>query len=429
LSISKPGLLQSELHHKDCYPEGWVVVEETIRCIKKDCYPAMDAKMSQNTKLELMGKLRFRYVTAGRVYRRKIIDQAVELMGYHRKSAIRALGGKTAEQSQAKGVIGRPRLYYSKLLLPTLKRIWKIGQQPCGRRLEAMMPEWVPAYEAFYGSLSCEVREQLIEASSATLDRLLRPVRIQSRSPRGTRPGTMLRQEIPIRGGAWQSDEAGWTEADTVSLCGGSACGEVVWMVNNVDICTTWVEMRAMFGRGQHAAVEQLKDIENHLPFPWLGLDTDNGGEFINRHLLQWCQTGRQVPIFYTRSRPYRSNDNAHVEQKNWTHVRQWFGYERHDNSEVTGLMNDLARGDLGHFLNLFSPSMKLESQKTIEGKTKRIYGKPVTPYARVLVSPQVSSEKKAQLQRLKESLNPFALELSIQKKLREINRIRRALE
>jgi hypothetical protein len=392
----------------------------------------MDAKMSQNTKFELMEKLRWRYATAGPGYRRILIDQAVELMGYHRKSAIRALRakkGSAGKKSQTQSAIGRPRLYEPERLLPVLREIWLTGQQPCGRRLQAMMPEWVPAYEAYHARVSHEVREQLVTVSSATLDRLLRPVRIQGRSPRGTRPGTMLRQEIPIRGGAWQSDEAGWTEADTVSLCGGNASGEVIWMLDNVDICTTWVEMRAMFGRGQEAAVEQLKDIEQHLPFPWLGLDSDNGGEFINRHLLKWCQTGRQAPIFYTRSRPYRSNDNAHVEQKNWTHVRHWFGYERHDNSEVTSLMNDLARGDLGHFVNLFSPSMKLESQETIDGKTKRIYGKPVTPYARVLSSPQVSPEKKAQLQDLKESLNPFALERNIQKQLKAIHKIRRALE
>ena len=218
-------------------------------------------------------------------------------------------------------------------------------------------------------------------------------------------------------------------EADTVSLCGGNASGEVVWVLDNTDICTTWVEMRAMYGRGQQAAVEQLKDIEEHLPFPWLGLDSDNGGEFINRHVLRWCQKGRQAPIFYTRSRPYRSNDNAHVEQKNWTHVRHWFGYERHDHPEVAALMNHLARGELGQFVNLFSPSMKLESQQTVNGKTKRIYGKPVTPYMRVLASQQVSPAKKVELQRLKEKLNPFELERRIEKQLAAIHKVRRALE
>src|ERR1022692_3946603 len=165
-----------------------------------------------------------------------------------------------------------------------------------------MMPEWVPAYEAYHCRVANSVREQLLEASSATLDRLLHSVRVRAGKSRGTRPGTLLRQEIPIRGGAWQSTEAVWMEADTVSLCGGNANGEVVHVLDNTDICTTWVEMRAMYGRGQQAAVEQLKDIELQLPFPWLGLDTDNGGEFINRHVLRWCQKGREAPIFYTRS-------------------------------------------------------------------------------------------------------------------------------
>jgi hypothetical protein len=408
------------------------MAEETIRCIKKECYPAMDAKMSQNTKQEVLAKLRWRYTNAGLEHRGKLIDQAVELMGYHRKSAIRALRRERVPVRKTKpggAALGRPRLYQPEELVPVLKTIWLAGQQPCGRRLAAMMPEWVPAYEAYHRGVASSVREQLLGASSATLDRLLRPVRALGGKSRGTRPGTMLRQEIPIRGGAWQSDEAGWMEADTVSLCGGDASGEVVWVLDNTDISTTWVEMRAMYGRGQHAAVEQLKDMEEHLPFPWLGLDSDNGGEFINRHVLKWCQGDRPAPIFYTRSRPYRSNDNAHIEQKNWTHVRHWFGYERHDHPDVAALINRLTRGELRQFVNLFSPSMKLESLEVVDGKTRRRYGKPVTPYERVLASQQVSALKKVQLQQLKERLNPFELERQIQKQLLAINKVRRALE
>jgi len=391
----------------------------------------MDANMSQNTRKEVLATLRWRYAGAGLGHKKKLLDQAVALLGCHRKSAIRALRVPAGPPGKSKLLvrIGRPRFYEPEQMLPVLKVIWLVGQQPCGRRLASMMPEWVPAYEAYHCRIAGAVREQLLGASSATLDRLLIPVRAQGGRFRGTRPGTMLRQEIPIRGGAWQSEEAGWMEADTVSLGGGNASGEVAWVLDNTDICTTWVEMRAMYGRGQENAVEQLKDIEAHLPFPWLGLDSDNGGEFINRHVLRWCQQGRQAPIYYTRSRPYHSNDNAHVEQKNWTHVRHWFGYERHDNPEVIGLMNELARGQLGQFVNLFSPSMKLVSQQTVGGKTKRLYDIPVTPYARVLASPQVSPAKKVELQRLKEKLNPFELESRIQKQLVAINKTRRALE
>jgi hypothetical protein len=388
----------------------------------------MDAKMSLETRREVMVKLRSRYRNAGFKYRVKLLDQAVQLFGYHRKSAIRFLG---AEPRPLRPRPGRPCKYDWSAMLPALKAIWLCGQQPCGKRLAAMMPDWIPGYEAYHHSLSAPLKEQFLSASSATLDRMLAPLRARHR-PRamGTKPGAMLRQEIPIRGGAWQESQAGWLEADTVSLSGGSAKGEVIWILDSTDICTTWVEMRAMFGRGQHAAVEQLAQIEGLLPFPWLGLDSDNGGEFINMHVLKWCQKKRKEPIYYTRSRPYRSNDNAHIEQKNWTHVRQWFGYERHDNPEVAALINDLSSGELRQFQNLFTPSMKLESRsKTAEGKEHRAYGKAVTPFERVLASAQVKAEKKAELKAIKARLNPFALEAGIQKKLRAIHRVRRALE
>lgn len=387
--------------------------------------------MSEQTKKEVMLKLRSCYRKAGAEYRRKLIDQSVELMGYHRKSAIRALNGTAVPSGKKPGISGRPRKYDSALMLPSLRAIWLTGQQPCGKRLAAMMPDWVPSYEAYHCSLGSAVKEQLLQASSATLDRMLASLRSHyGPGKRPTKPGSMLRESIPIRGGSWQEHEAGWMEADTVSLCGGSTTGEVVWMLDSTDICTTWVEMRAMFGRGQHAAVEQLNDIEGDLPFPWLGLDSDNGGEFINRHVLSWCQKGRKEPIYYTRSRPYKSNDNAHIEQKNWTHVRQWFGYERHDNPEVAAMINEVAGGELGQFLNLFTPSMKLKSkEQTKEGKEHRIYGPPLTPYVRVMASQQVALEKKAELKELKNRLNPFELERAIQKKLKAIERERRALE
>ena len=390
----------------------------------------MDATMSQNTRNEVLKKMGRRYQNGGLEHRKRLIDEAVELFGYHRKAAIRRLAAEPKPPAMP-GRTGRPRKYDPGLLLPVLKKIWLCGQQPCGKRLASMMAEWVPAYEAYHHSISSGLRDQLLEASAATLDRLLRPCRIEQGQGRsGTKPGTMWRQSIPIRGGSWQEDQPGWTEADTVSLCGGRVAGENVWIIDNTDICTTWVEMRALYGRGQHATVEQLCDIEAAQPFAWLGLDSDNGGEFMNRHVLSWCQTERAQPIFYTRSRPYRSNDNAHVEQKNWTHVRHWFGYERHDNPEVVALINGLARGELGQFVNLFSPSMKLERKEIAEGgKERRFYGEPATPFARVIAHRDILPEKKAELRQLKATLNPFALEVRIQKQLRRIAELRRALE
>jgi hypothetical protein len=195
-------------------------------------------------------------------------------------------------------------------------------------------------------------------------------------------------------------------------------------MLDSVDICTHWVELRCLQNRSQHQTLEQLKDIEGHLPFAWLGLDSDNGGEFLNHHVLQWCAQ-RQRPVRMTRARPYRKNDNAHVEQKNYTHVREWFGYERYDNPQVVDWINQLCRGALGQLLNHFLPTMKLVRKEQTGSRTKRVYDKPQTPYARVLCSPEVTAQKKNQLQAEQKKLNPFALVRTVRQELKRIDQQR----
>jgi hypothetical protein len=236
----------------------------------------------------------------------------------------------------------------------------------------------------------------------------------------------LLRQQIPIRGSLWEEGKAGWLEVDTVALCGGSVAGEFVWMVDGVDYATTWVEVRAMWGRGQAGTLAALQDVEASLPFALLGLDSDNGGEFLNYHVLRWLQQ-RPRPVFMTRSRPYKKDDNAHVEQKNWTHIRQCFGYERHDNPEVVALINALAKGAYGQLLNYFHASLKLERKERIEGRVKRIYGAAQTPLTRVLASAEVTEQTKQRLQQHKARLNPFALKQAVDRSLKEIASLRRA--
>jgi hypothetical protein len=208
----------------------------------------MDETMSKGTRKEVLGKLRRRHREAGLEHRRKLIDQAVGLLGYHRKSAIRALGSKEAPRSTWARP-GRPARYDPGVLRPWLRPIWQATDYACGRRLEAMLPEWIPAYEGHERSLPVEVRERLLEASARTLDRLLEPLRAEASRRSLTRPGTLLRQQIPVRGSAWEEGKAGWLEVDTVALCGGSASGEYVWMLDGVDYATGWVEVRAMWGR------------------------------------------------------------------------------------------------------------------------------------------------------------------------------------
>jgi len=383
----------------------------------------MDKDMNQSTRREVLEKLRRRYEHAGAEHKRKLLDQAVQLLGYHRKAAIRALGRPTAVRSPVI-ITGRPVKYEASLLVPWLKPIWQATDYACGRRLVAMLPEWIPAYEQYERRMPGEVREKLLLASGRTLDRLLEPLRGQGAGRSLTRPGTLLRQQIPIRGSVWEEGKAGWLEVDTVALCGGSVAGTFVWMVDGVDYATTWVELRAMWGRGQAGTLAALQDIEACLPFSLLGLDSDNGGEFINYHVLAWLQK-RARPVFMTRSRPFKKDDNAHVEQKNWTHVRQCFGYERHDNPELVEPINALAKGAYGQLLNYFHASLKLDHKEHHHGKTQRIYGAAQTPLARVLASAQVSEATKQRLRQEKASLNPFALKQAVTRSMKAIFALR----
>jgi hypothetical protein len=385
----------------------------------------MDTTMSQTTRTEVLEKLRRRYRSAGREHKCKLLDQAQELLGYHRKSAIRALRAPRVEPGP-RIISGRPVTYEPGRLLPWLRPIWAATDYACGRRLVAMLPEWIPAYEQHERRMPGPVREKLLGASGRTLDRLLEPLRGQGAGRSLTRPGTLLRQQIPIRGSVWEEGKAGWLEVDTVALCGGSVAGEFVWMVDGVDYATTWVEVRAIWGRGQVGTLAALRDMEASLPFELLGLDSDNGGEFLNYHVLRWLQK-RSRPVFMTRSRPHKKDDNAHVEQKNWTHVRQCFGYERHDNPDVVALINTLVKGAYGQLLNYFHASLKLERKEYTQGRLKRIYGAAQTPLARVLASPEVTPQTKRRLEQDKAHLNPFALKREVERSLKIIASLRRA--
>jgi len=379
--------------------------------------------MSQRTRVEVLTKLRRRYQRAGAEHKRKLLDQAQELLGYHRKAAIRAL--RAPEVVPGPRIItGRPVVYEPGLLLRWLRPIWAATDYACGRRLVAMLPEWIPAYEQHERRLPGEVRDRLLMASGRTLDRLLEPLRVAGVGRSLTRPGTLLRHQIPIRGSVWEEGKAGWLEVDTVALCGRSVAGAFVWMVDGVDYATTWVELRAMWGPGQVGTLAALRDMEASLPFDPLGLDSDNGGEFLNHHVMSWLQQ-RPRPVFMTRSRPYKKDDNAHVEQKNWTHIRQCFGYERHDNPEVVEPINALVKGAYGQLLNYFHASLKLERKERKEGRVKRVYGAAQTPLARVLASAEVTPQTKRHLEQEKAGLNPFALKRDVARSLKEIASLR----
>ncbi len=384
----------------------------------------MHTDMSQTTKREVLAKLRRHYARAGTDYKRQLLDQAVALFGYHRKAAIRALRAG-APPPRAPGVLlGRPKTYHPETLLPVVKPIWFAAFQPCGRRLHALLPEWLPAYETDHRRLDGDLRQTLLAASPRTLDRLLVPLRGAGRRRTGTRPGSLLRQSIPIRG-EWTEAGAGWLELDTVALCGGCLDDHHLWMLDGVDIGTDWAGLRALENRGQHSTLAQIRDLEASLPFPLLGVDSDNGGEFINHHLVAYLGQ-RPQPVLFTRARPYQKNDNAHVEQRNWTRVRQHFGYERYDNPAVTPLINALCQGALGDLLNHFLPTLKLEAKVRRGERIVRKYGTPQTPYARALAAPEVRPEQKTRLQTWRAQLNPFQLGRDIETQKKRIEARRR---
>jgi hypothetical protein len=382
----------------------------------------MHSDMSKETKDQILARLRRRYATAGARHKRQLLDQAVELLGYHRKAAIRVLrqSPSKALPSKVNVVLGRPKVYHPESLLPILKPIWFSAFQPCGSRLHALLPEWLPAYEQDHRRLDADLRQNLLKASARTLDRLIRPLRVGLARRGGTRPGSLLRQSIPIRG-TWTEEGPGWLEMDTVAMCGGRLDDRHLWMLDAVDIRTDWTELRALENRGQHCTLAQITQLEASLPFALLGLDSDNGGEFINHHLAAYLEQ-RHEPVLFTRGRSHHSNDNARVEQRNWTHVRQQFGYERYDNPEVAPLINTLCQGALGQLLNHFLPTHLLKEKRREANRTVRVYGPALTPYARVLAAAEVRPAKKAELQKLHAQLNPFALAREVERQKKVIN-------
>jgi len=378
--------------------------------------------MSQNSKKEILLKMRERYRGRGREGRSRLIDELCEMCGYERKHAIKLLNGKRPITGEARRR-GGPRKRYGEPEKAVLKKIWLTAEQPCGKRLEAAVPLWLPHYESECGKIDSDLRGRLLKVSAATIDRLLAPVRVAqgNRGRCGTRPGTLLRKDIAVRTDHWDVEGPGWLEADTVAHCGGSMDGDFCWSVTVTDVHTQWTETRAIWNKGQHAVRGRVEEIEKTLAFPILGFDTDNGGEFLNWHLRDYFLK-RPKPVEFTRSRPYHKNDNARVEQKNWTHVRQLVGYGRLDDPAQAELLNDLYTKEWSQFRNFFCPAMKHLRTETEGSRKKRIYDKPLTPFERLKACPGVDPKQIARLEILKATLNPFKLKRSIEKKLRRIH-------
>ncbi len=375
--------------------------------------------MGKNERRAYLEAVRNRYKQASKIAKAIILDEFCSVCGYNRKYAIRLLNQQKRRPTKRPG---RKPIYHSTELLIALKRIWLATDQMCSKRLVVAIPLWLPFYGNIYGKLSGRTIAQLLSVSAATIDRLLAPTRARTRS-RGlcaTKPGSLLKNQTPIRTHNWDISQPGFMEADTVAHCGNSLAGDFIWSLTLTDIHTGWTECRATWNNGATGVIEQIKNIQTKLPFELKGFDCDNGSEFLNYHLLRYF-TEHKPKIKFTRSRPYKKNDNAHVEQKNWTHVRHLLGYDRLDNRKLVKLINSLYTRQWSLLQNHFCPTLKLKEKKRINSKYYRKYETPQTPYQRLMLSPHISDDNKITLKNIHQTLDPFKLKRQIKILLKEI--------
>jgi len=308
-----------------------------------------------------------------------------------------------------------------------VERIWTVAHYPCSKRLKALLPHWLGPYQQTVGHLPLAVCQALQRISPATMDRLLRAVRAKSarHALAATRPGRLLRHQIPLGMHQWDETRPGFLEADTVAHGGTSLAGEFVYTLDVTDLATGWTEQRAVWGKGERDVLAQIQAIEASLPFPLRGFDCDNGSEFLNWHLVRYCQD-RPQPVQFTRSRPYKKDDNAHIEQKNWTHVRQWLGYPRFGDPRLVALLNDLYTTEWRLLHNFFLPSVKLLAKQRQGAKIIKQHDVPRTPAQRVLASSEIPKAVKHQLTTQLRRLNPFHLRQTIDAKISRIRQLAR---
>ena len=370
--------------------------------------------MSRRSKRELWETIQPRYLKASKAEKHKILDEFVASSGYHRKYAIRILKhGYPQGQYKRRG---KKPIYRGEVVV-ALEQIWEIYGRICSKRLHPFLPEGIKILERCGEiNLSAETKQLLLCMSRATIDRCLRPVRFQS--PHGlstTKPGTLLKKAIPVRTFAdWDEDKPGFMEIDLVAHCGISLEGQYLNTLTCTDICTGWTEPIALHQRSQQTVRDALHGMRPQLPFALLGIDSDNGSEFINELLYHYCV---KEHITFTRSRPYKKNDQAYVEQKNWSVVRHTVGYDRLESDADFELLTSIY-ADLRLYINFFQPVLKLVFKGRVDGKFIKTYDQASTPYQRIMNRKDVPPQTKARFTNLYVRLNPVALRNSIDRKV-----------
>jgi len=379
-------------------------------------------RMDMHSRNEYLKVLREKYLKAKTKKEKSLIlDEYCGNTGQARKYVIRKI--QPGVDLRLKPRKKRKQTYDGQVTA-ALAEVWEIFDCPCGQRLKPVLEvELDRLIDLGELRVSDEVALKLKTMSSATIDRKLkhqREVLHLLRSKGGPKPGSLLKRKIPIRLTQWDTSKTGYVEMDLVVHCGSSTFGEYINTLSTTEVSSGWWEAEAIMGKSQQSTFQALKQIRQRAQFDWKGLDSDNGSEFINDILYKYCHREK---LEFTRSRPSRKNDNAYMEQKNWTHVRKILGYLRYDTFAELSIINDLYRGDLRLYKNFLQPVMKLVSKERIGGSLKRKYDTPKTPYQRLMDSGQISEQTRKQLETVYLSLNPAQLKRSINTKLDELYR------
>ncbi len=359
-----------------------------------------------------------RYHKASKGSKGRILDEFCKVCGYNRKYATWKLNRMPQRREMDKRKRSCRRRYDHQVLA-IVEQVWMRANYPWSLRLKEILRLWLPWMRGRY-LITPQMQERLLSISPSTIDRHLRSKkrRLKRRLYGRTKPGTLLRHKIPVRTEHWDVRGPGFVEVDLVSHCGSSARGEFINSLNLTDTFSGWVETQAVMGKGEAGIIEALGMMARRVPFTIWGIDSDNGSEFINHHLWRYCEARG---IQFTRSRPYKKDDNAHIEQKNWTHVRKFMGWDRYDSPKALGAINDLYENEFPLFMNLFQPSVKLQKVIRKGARRTRIYDKPQTPLDRLLASKHLGQDKSDELKALRESLDPFSLAEAINSKLEGI--------
>lgn len=381
--------------------------------------------MSLKSKCELLETVQPRYLKAKKVEKQKMLDEFTAATGYHRKHAIRVLKNQRQVQNHLKGKTKTFKTIYTGEVVSVLEQVWDIYGQICSKRLQPFLPEAIKILERCQEiELSKDTKELLLKISSASIDRCLRPVRIKSPHGLGTtKPGSLLKNLIPVRTFTeWDAERPGFMEIDLVAHCGTTTAGQYLNTLTCTDLATGWTDVAALLHRSQEIVSKAIHQMRQRLPFPLLGIDSDNGSEFINDLLYRYCLDEK---ITFTRSRPYQKNDQAHVEQKNWSVVRHTVGYDRWETEQELAILDSIY-DDLRLYINFFQPSFKLIAKERVGNQTFKRYDPAQTPYQRILERNDISLETKAHLMNPYLQLNPVELHRCIDQKTAKLWKISR---